>query len=157
MSDKHHSPVPVGFEVQQLLSHLLRRAHFQAEAQFVSYYGALDVTSRQLALLFALNRMAGASQVELAQAIGLDVNTFSDLAKRSERKGLLRRVRSAGDQRAFRLYLTEAGRQLVRRSAAITPGYQQAIADRLSPGEAGRLVTLLRKMVGLGADVEADV
>jgi len=142
-------PVPVAFEVQELLSHLLRRAHFHAEAHFASSYDDLDVTSRQLALLFTLNRLPGASQRELAEAIGLDVNTFSDLAKRSERKGLLRRQRTTDDHRSFGLYLTETGRQLLRRASAITPLYQHAIAQRLTARETTRLVALLRKMLGL--------
>lgn len=139
----------VDFEVPELLSHLLRRAHFHAEARFAPIYEELDVTSRQLALLFTLNRMPGASQAELAEAIGIDVNTFSDLAQRSERKGLLRRVRSEGDQRAFRLYLTSLGCRLIIQATDITPVYQRDIADRLTPKEVERLVALLRKMLGL--------
>ncbi len=141
--------VPVDFKVLDLLSHLLRRAHFHAEAEFVQAYDGLDATSRQLALLFAINQAPGSSQTELADVIGIDVNTLSDLAKRSERKGLLRRLRSAGDQRAFGLYLTEAGCQLVARAAAITPAYQKQLADKLSAKEAAQLVALLYKMLGL--------
>ncbi|MGE4338028.1 MAG: MarR family winged helix-turn-helix transcriptional regulator [Pigmentiphaga sp.] len=142
---------PVDFEVQDLLSHLLRRAHFYAEAEFAPAYGGLDVTSRQLALLFAINRAPGSSQTELAEIVGFDLNTLSDLAKRNERKGWLRRVRSTGDRRAFGLYLTDSGRRLVSIANGLTPAYQQRLtADRLSPRDANELVALLRKMLDLG-------
>ncbi len=142
--------VSVDFEVQDLLSHLLRRAHFYAETEFTSAYEGIDATSRQLALLFTINRMPGANQTDLAHAVGVDANTLSDLAKRSERKGLLRRQRSKNDQRALGLYLTEAGRQLVADAAALTPAYQKQLARKLSEAEAGQLVRLLNKMLGLG-------
>lgn len=148
--DPQAPAVPVAFEVQNLLSHLLRRAHFAAEAEFPAAYAGLEVTSRQLALLFAINRQQGASQIELAEAVGFDANTFSDLAKRSERKGLLRRIRSKGDRRAFGLYLTETGREMVAQAAALTPAYQTRLSAGLSPDEARQLVALMRKMLGLG-------
>ncbi len=141
--------VPVDFEVQQLLSHLLRRAHFHAEAEFAGAYPGLDATSRQLALLFTVNRMSGATQNELAQAVGIDSNTLSDLAKRSEQKGLLRRVRVSSDRRAWGLYLTDLGRSLVAQAALLTPAYQDRLATRLSAQEAEQLVRLLKKMLDL--------
>lgn len=140
--------VAVSFELLDLTSHLLRRAHFYAEGEFLAAYPGLDVTSRQLALLFTINRFPGATQAELAETVGFDVNTLSDLAKRSERKGLLRRVRSARDGRALGLYLTEAGCQLVAEAADHTPAYQQRIVQNLSDTEARQLVLLLNKMLG---------
>ena len=142
-------PVPVGFEVQQLLSHLLRRAHFFAESEFAGAYPDVDATSRQLALLFTINRMPGATQNDLAQAVGIDSNTLSDLAKRSEQKGLLKRVRASSDRRAWGLYLTNLGRTLVAQAAALTPDYQHILARRLSEQEAEQLVLLLKKMLAL--------
>ncbi|WP_370270319.1 MarR family winged helix-turn-helix transcriptional regulator [Nioella sp.] len=141
--------VPVAFEVHELLSHLLRRAHFAAEAEFPAAYDGIEVTSRQLALLFTINRKPGSSQTELAEAVGFDANTFSDLAKRSERKGLLQRIRSRDDRRAFGLYLTDDGRAMVARAAALTPAYQARLSRNLAPDEARQLVALLHKMLGL--------
>jgi DNA-binding MarR family transcriptional regulator len=141
--------VPVDFEIHDLLSHLLRRAHFHAESEFGEVYGDLEATSRQLALLFTINRMPGSSQTQLAEAVGVDLNTLSDLAKRSERKNLLKRVRSDQDQRAFHLYLTEEGKAMVRQAAVVTPDYQARIARRLSGSESQALVSLLCKMLGL--------
>lgn len=141
--------VPVAFEVHDLLSHLLRRAHFAAEAAFPDAYKGHEVTSRQMALLFAVNRRQGASQAELAEVVGFDANTFSDVVKRSERKGLLYRVRSTDDRRAFGLHLTEAGRDMVASAAELTPAYQARIAAHLDQEEAQQLVELLRKMLNL--------
>lgn len=130
-ADTHR--VPVEFEVHNLLSNLLRRSHFAAEAEFAASHPDLEVTSRQLALLFAINQQPGGRQVELAEIAGFDQNTFSDLAKRSERKGLVKRVRSLDDRRAFGLYLTAEGRQVVApggRDGARIPGQDHQAAER---------------------------
>lgn len=141
--------VAVPFEIQYLVSHLLRRAHFTAEAAFPDAYQGLEVTSRQLALLFAINRNPGANQTQLAEAVGLDANTFSDLAKRSERKGLLKRIRTAEDKRAFGLFLTQSGLEMVTKSIGLTHLYQDTITSRLSAEERQQLVKMLRKMMDI--------
>lgn len=146
-ADTHR--VPVEFEVHNLLSNLLRRSHFAAEAEFAASHPDLEVTSRQLALLFAINQQPGGRQVELAEIAGFDQNTFSDLAKRSERKGLVKRVRSLDDRRAFGLYLTAEGRQVVARAAGMVPGYQDRITRRLSAADTRQLVVLLHRLLGL--------
>jgi len=88
-------------------------------------------TSRQMALLVAVHQMPGASQSQVAQAIGLDLNTCSDLVARTTAKGYLVRRRSETDRRTFCLDLTETGRELM--------------ADK---GEREQLTALLRKMLG---------
>jgi DNA-binding MarR family transcriptional regulator len=138
-----------GIVLTDLLSHLLRRAHFEAEATFATHYEGLDVTSRQLALIFAIARHPGAPQTVLADHIGLDVNTFSDLAKRSQAKGLIRRERSRTDGRAFGLYLTERGWQTIAAAAPLTTPYQDKIAENLTQAERSDLIRLLGRLLGV--------
>jgi len=137
------------FVLTDLLSHLLRRAHFEAEAIFTDHYGELDITSRQLAILHAIARSPGAQQASIAQHVGLDQNTFSDLAKRLERKGLIRRERLPRDKRAFGLSITEAGEAAIMETFQLTQSYQERIAARLTEEETRQLSTLLRKMLSL--------
>jgi DNA-binding MarR family transcriptional regulator len=137
------------FVLADLLSHLLRRGHFEAEALFSSSYEGLDVTSRQLALIFTINANPGASQAQIADQIGLDANTFSDLARRSEHKGLIKRQRLIHDRRTFGLFLTEDGKAMVARTRPLTEPYQQRISARLSTAERRHLVVLLQTMLGL--------
>ena len=138
-----------GIVLADLLSHLLRRAHFEAEATFAAHYDGLDVTSRQLALLFTIARHPGAPQTVLADHVGLDANTFSDLAKRSQAKGLIRRERSPTDGRAFGLYLTERGRTTIAAAAPMTAAYQDRIARHLTDAQKRELVRLLKQLLAL--------
>lgn len=137
------------FDLTWHLPHLLRRAHFMAEAQFTALYGD-DATSRQLALLVAVAQSPGASQAELAGLIGLDANTCSDLVRRTCKRGWLQRRRSSVDARAFRLELTTSGRALVlERALPLAGPYTERVAATLTAAERERLVVLLRKLLGL--------
>ena len=116
---------------------------------FPQIYGTA-LTSRQLALLVAVEQRPGASQSEVAQDIGLDLNTCSDLVQRTVAKGLLRRERSSTDARSFCLSLTEEGQQALLDTTAKAIEYRDALASRLTAAERNQLIALLRKMMGFG-------
>lgn len=129
------------------LPHLLRRAHFECEAKFPAIYGD-TVTPRQLALLVAVQQRPGASQRQIAEDIGLDLNTCSDLVVRTVGKGLLCRERSLADARSFCLRLSDAGRRLLEDHAGKSASYVDAVTARLDAAEREQLTALLRKLLG---------
>lgn len=137
------------FDLTRHLPHLLRRAHFEADAIFAQVYGPA-VTSRQLSLLVAVGMQPGASQSDVAHTIGLDLNTCSDLVARTTSKGLLRRERSATDARSYCLYLTEDGAAALEAGVALAATYQNKVAARLNDSERAQLSSLLRKMLNFG-------
>lgn len=135
------------FRLLHHLPHLLRRAHFAADAEFIKMHGN-EITSRQLALLTAVWRKPGASQSQVAQEIGLDLNTCSDLVIRTIAKGLLVRQRSTVDSRSFCLRVTDEGMRIALEGMAKAPDYQQVVAHRLTAAEQKQLTGLLRKLLG---------
>lgn len=135
------------FKLLHHLPHLLRRAHFEADALFPQIYGTA-LTSRQLALLVTVEQRPGASQSEVAQDIGLDLNTCSDLVHRTVSKGLLQRERSSVDGRTFCLFLTSEGQQALDDAGPKALEYRDALASRITEAERDQLVALLRKMLG---------
>lgn len=136
------------FDLLRHLPHLLRRAHFEAEAIFPDVYGA-DVTSRQLAVLTAIGQRPGLSQSAVAQRVGMDLNTCSDLVARMVAKTLVRRKRSDDDARTYCLYLAPKGTRLVEMGMSLAATYRQSVARQLSQTEHEQLVTLLRRLLGL--------
>ena len=137
------------FRLLDHLPHLLRRAYFEAEAIFPVLFGN-HVTSRQLALLVAIGRAPGASQREVAEQIGLDPNTCSDLVARSIKKGLISRKRSATDERTFCLHLTNDGLDVMNHGIQHAAHYQAALAQHLTDVECRQLKDLLQKLLGFG-------
>ncbi|MGS0896968.1 MarR family winged helix-turn-helix transcriptional regulator [Burkholderia stagnalis] len=137
---------PPPFRLESHLPYLLRRGHFDAETVFTQLYGNA-VTTPQLSLLLAVGLNPGASQSQIANAIGLDLNTCSDLIGRTIKKGLLVREKSPVDRRTFCVYLTEEGTKVSNESIANAAEYQAAVARHLSPAEREQLIALLRKML----------
>ncbi|WP_196222807.1 MarR family winged helix-turn-helix transcriptional regulator [Pseudooceanicola algae] len=145
------APVPQAVEVtysfEETLSHLLRRSHFHAESLFSQIHEDLEVTSRQLTLMIAVEQNPGASQRVLSQAVSLDVNTVSDTLRRMERKSLVARAASQQDARSVSVVLTDHGRNIRQAAAARNALFQDLITEKLLPDEAAQLKNLICKML----------
>ena len=134
----------------EMLSHLLRRAHFSAEAQFATSVGKpFGLTSRQMVSLVAVAQNPGATQKDVAEFIALDANTTSDLISRMIRKGYLKLQKSDEDRRSNILFVTKAGEKVLKQAAVDNPGYQKDLAENLTVKENKELSRLLRKMLEL--------
>ncbi|CAB3906692.1 HTH-type transcriptional repressor NicR [Achromobacter dolens] len=137
------------FDLTHVASHLLRRAHFRAEALFAQAFPDEDLTPRQKALLITVYQNPGATQNRVAELIALDRNSFAEMIARMSAKGYVRRTRSAEDGRAYALEITDEGMALLAR---VLPRDAQVEAQVLAPiPEELRPVFLrcLRLMAGL--------
>jgi DNA-binding MarR family transcriptional regulator len=63
-------------------------------------------------VLLHLWRRDGLTPSELAEALGVEPPTVTNMLSRMERTGLLKRCRDPQDARCTRVYLTERGREL---------------------------------------------
>ncbi|MDA4845608.1 MarR family winged helix-turn-helix transcriptional regulator [Hoeflea poritis] len=159
MADKNDKPNPAEpvvsggtaefTDMRFMLSHLLRRAHFFAEARFAKSMSRDGLTSRQLALMVAVDQNPGASQNAIGDIIALDRNSVSELVVRMVKKRLLKRETSQKDKRSFVLKLTDKGREIVADAALKNPGYQADLTANLSGAETRQLIEYLRRMVSL--------
>lgn len=138
------------FDLSGMLSHLLRRAHFSAEAKFAETLGRHGVTSRQMALLVAIAQKPDASQNQLGHMIALDQNTMSDMTARMLRKKLIEREPAKQDKRLKVLSLTDRGKEILEAAAREDPAYQESFTQRLSGEEKQQLIGLLQRMLGVG-------
>lgn len=108
-------------EIGDSLLHLSHRLSQRAEDLFTDIAGEGAVTARQLAILSAIDATDGASQTDIVAQTGIDRSTMADVIRRLCRRKLTTRKRSKHDQRAYRLSLTDSGRQALEigRSAAL--------------------------------------
>ncbi|WP_313233096.1 MarR family winged helix-turn-helix transcriptional regulator [Tissierella praeacuta] len=70
-------------------------------------------------LLFILNKMGGQSQKELAEKLNVKPSTITIMLKRMEKTNLVERKQDDKDQRISRVYITEQGRKICKRSKEI--------------------------------------
>ena len=103
------------FHLEDVASHLLRRAHFAAEEMFSQEFADESLTPRQKAALIIVYQVPGLNQNALADRLFMDRNTVAEMVKRLVSTGLLRRMSAPDDQRAYELFLAPAGAALLNR------------------------------------------
>lgn len=88
--------------------------------------------------LWALHEVAAAEGLrvgELAGRLRLHQTTASNLLNRLESRGLVKRSRSAADQRIVHVDATAAGKRLLQRAPVPTRGLLPHVLDTLSPAD----------------------
>ncbi len=126
--------------------HLLRRCHQIAVAIFLDECARFDLTPLQFAVLDSLLHDGPQDQVTLGGAAALDRTTISLVIRKLEARKLVRREKSAQDQRAKIVTITAAGKYLVHEALPAVEDAQRRILEPLDPAEAEQLITLLGKL-----------
>jgi DNA-binding MarR family transcriptional regulator len=108
-----------------------------------------DLTLSQYALLAPLVDRTGARVRELAIDAGVTAPTATRILDVLERRGIVRRARSAADRRGVTVTLTNEGREVLTGQAQWLRSRQQAFFESLPPGERERAPDLLMRLAGL--------
>ncbi|VCU71158.1 HTH-type transcriptional repressor NicR [Pigmentiphaga humi] len=143
------------FELTDVVSHLLRRAHFRAEGLFMQAFHDEDLTPRQKALLITVCKHPGATQNQLAEDIALDRNSLADMIGRLVRKGYLKRRRAPADKRAYSVTITPAGVDVLERVLPRDKEVEDAIIGILPPEYRALFVKCLKLMAGVASEPPA--
>lgn len=101
------------FRLQDVPSHLLRRAHFKAEGLFANTFSNEGITPRQKAALVLLYQEPGLNQNALAERLAMDRNTVTEMIRRMVRSGLIERRPSPTDARSYQLYVAPDGIEIL--------------------------------------------
>lgn len=119
------------FRLENVASHLLRRAHFVAEDLFAQEFADESITPRQKAALVMLYQNPGLNQHALADRLFMDRNTVAEMVKRLASSGLIRRSPAKDDQRAYELFLAPGGAALLDRVMPRDMRVERAVLERL--------------------------
>lgn len=140
---------PIPFDLVHSPVHLLHRAIQQAEAIFAADVAeqGLSLTSRQLAVLSAIDVLPGASQTDLVATTGVDRSTLSAIMKRLEERGLTDRQRAGADRRAYAVRLTPAGAAELRAALPVRARIDTAILQSLSAKRRAEFIRQLNRVV----------
>jgi MarR family transcriptional regulator, temperature-dependent positive regulator of motility len=127
--------------------HQLHRVMQEVDNLFRTHLGS--VTPRQLAVLVAIDANERASQAALAATTGIDRSTFSELIRRLQRAGLVRRKRQRTDRRAYALALTEQGRKVARSAEPLARLVDERVLSALPAARRERFLGALATIVEL--------
>jgi DNA-binding MarR family transcriptional regulator len=148
---------PMVHRLGDMPGHMIRRLHQIAVAHFGEATRACgDLTPVQYATLVAAQTQPGIDQRSLAAMIAFDRSTIGDVISRLEQRGLLRRESNRSDRRAKRVYLSQAGDELLAQMDPLVRRSQERLLAPLSEGERTILTYLMRRLVALSSDLAAE-
>ena len=128
----------------------LRRAQSAVFADFVASLARLDLRPAQYTLLEVVDAHPGLRQSDAAETLGIEKANFVSLVHGLERRGLLRRSRSAVDRRAYALHLGAAGARLLKRARGLHHAHESRLAARLGAKGRDDLLGLLTRLAAPG-------
>ncbi len=137
--------------LNQRIGYALRRAQLAVFRDFFKVFEAYDVRPAQYSLLTVVEANPGASQTQVAEALGIKKTNFVAIIDAFEKRGLIARVRSETDRRLYGLFLTEAGAAMVTSLHQVAASHEQRIVDRLGAEEYARLFAPLQAIADMGA------
>ena len=134
-----------GLKLENQLCFPLYAAAREVIKQYHPFLEAVDLTYTQYIVMMVLWSERKISVRDLCKKLYLDSGTLTPVLKSMEGKGLLRRYRSAEDERVLIVELSDAGDALREKAVEIPP--QIGACIRLEPQEALTLYQLLYKVL----------
>src|ERR687895_1974799 len=146
---------------------LIRRAGFllvqlgtHAHRRFAERLARLDLHPRHFGMLSHLAASEGQSQQALSVALGIHRSAVVALVDDLEHRGLAERRRDPVDRRAYTLYLTPAGRDLLADVERLAEEHEAELLTALDASEGSQLISLLQRVAesqGLEAGVHPNL
>jgi DNA-binding MarR family transcriptional regulator len=127
--------------------HLIRRCHQIAVGIFMDNFGELGLTPVQCSLLLVVKKRPGVDQTELSGLVALDRTNTATTLMRLEQKGLIRRETARSDKRVKRVYLTDAGDEILSTIPSFGQAGSAQLLDELTPAERQLFIDILKKIV----------
>jgi DNA-binding MarR family transcriptional regulator len=141
-----------GFLLVQLGAHEHRR--------FAERLVPLDLHPRHFGMLSHLAAAEGQSQQALSKALGIHRSAVVALVDDLEQRGLAKRLRDPNDRRAYTLYLTPSGRELLARLERDADEREAELLTALNRSERSQFISLLQRVAesqGLAAGVHPNL
>lgn len=124
----------------------LRLAYIAISRHFASAMARLDLTQKQIGVLWLIGANSGVSQIDIANELGMDRASTMAIVDRLEERGIIVRERSLRDGRRQELYLTPKGRKTLAQAKTAIAKHERWIRDRFGEAELASLMLALRKL-----------
>jgi DNA-binding MarR family transcriptional regulator len=146
-TNKEQIEQPIAPPSMPAIGHLLRRAYQYNMTLFQRYCPDDQLTSVQLAALYAVNARQPCSLTDIGQIASIDPSTTRGVVDRLEKRCLIASEPDEEDGRRTLVRLTKAGKDLAREMVPIIDRLSEEMLAPLNPGERIALLFLLNKML----------
>ena len=132
--------------LDEIVGFHLRLAHGAVYRHFTETFTNLDLTQKQVSVLWLVADHPGIAQIELGTRLRMDRATTMTIINRLQDRGLMRRERSESDGRKQALYITSGGEQALDKAKACIAEHESWLKSRFSQAEVEKLVEMLSRI-----------
>ena len=133
-------------EIRNILGFHIRLAHVAVYRHFMETFTDLDLTQKQVSVLWLVSDNPGVAQTDLAQRLRMDRATTMGIINRLQGRGFLRRGPSPQDRRRKTLYLTDEGDQVLAHARDAIWEHEKWLKGRFTRKEVQTLMSLLDRI-----------
>lgn len=133
-------------EIDQILGFHIRLAHVAVYRHFMETFAELDLTQKQVAVMWLIGDHPSIAQADLGRRLRIDRATIMAIINRLQKKGYVQRGQSTSDGRRQTLHLTDAGKAALDKARGAILEHERWLKERFSPLEMETLMTLLRRI-----------
>ena len=132
--------------LDDILGFHIRLAHGAVYRHFTEAFADLDLTQKQVSVLWLVGDEPGIAQTELGNRLRMDRATAMTIVSRMEVRGYLQRERAERDARKLLLRLTPAGEAVLVRAKQCIAQHEAWLKRRFTPDEVKKLVEMLTRI-----------
>jgi DNA-binding MarR family transcriptional regulator len=133
-------------EIRNIVGFHIRLAHGAVYRHFTETFVDLDLTQKQVSVLWLVDDHPDIAQTDLAHRMRMDRATTMAIVNRLEARGYLVRGKSETDGRKQTLNLTDAGREMLRVAKQAIQDHENWLKSRFTDKEIAKLIELLTRI-----------
>lgn len=133
-------------EIRNIVGFHIRLAYGTVYRHFTETFAHLDLTQKQVSVLWLVDDHPDIAQAGLAQRMRMDRASTMAIVDRLESKGFLARRQSRTDARKQALNLTAQGRRALLRAKEAIREHEQWLTSRFTGKEVAQLIELLTRI-----------
>lgn len=134
-------------ELLQSTGYLLARVGSESRRRFVEALARQNLTLAAYSVLMVLGGVAGLTQRQLADEVGIDPRNLVPILDDLQGRGLVTREAHPADRRRHSVKLSQAGRAKLARLGEVGAKAELELLGTLSSAERKQLHSLLRKLL----------
>lgn len=134
--------------IERIVGFNLRLAHGASHRRFAEALALLDLTQKQVGVLWLVGDHPGIAQIDLGQRLRMDRATTMAVVNRLAARGFVVRERSPSDGRKQALFLTPAGQAALAQARGAVADHEAWLTSRFTAAEVETLRELLARIAG---------
>jgi DNA-binding MarR family transcriptional regulator len=133
-------------EIRNIVGFHIRLAHGAVYRHFTETFSHLELTQKQVSVLWLIDDHPDIAQTDLAHRMRMDRATTMAIINRLQERGYLVRGESASDRRKQTLNLTKQGRKALVVAKKAIAKHEKWLKSRFSEKEVRSLIEMLTRI-----------